>query len=189
MGRDKLPLTVGGAPLVRRVYDALAASCDEVIAVVSGESRPKGLPEGARTVSDLRTEAGGSGAGPLAGLEAGLYHARYPETFVAAGDMPFLTPALVSEALRRLRLGGAWAVVPRVGERWEPLCAAYSRKALDYASQALDGGERAAWRLVEALPEVEELTERNLRRFGDPELLLMNVNSPEELARAREAAG
>lgn len=189
MGRDKLSLTVGGAPMLRRVCDALAESCDEVIAVVAGATEPAGLPAGVRPVRDLRTGPEGSGAGPLAGLEAGLFHARYPEVFVAAGDMPFLSPGLVSEALRRLRSSGACAAVPRVGGRWEPLCAAYSREALDHASRALDEGVRAVRDLVEALPEVAELTAEDLRRFGEPELLLMNVNSPEDLARAREAAG
>lgn len=186
MGRDKLPLTVDGVPILRRVHDALDVGCDETIAVVSGPPEPDGLPEGARTVRDRRT--GGSGAGPLAGLEAGLFHARYPRAFVAAGDMPFLSPELVSELLRRLHAGGAYAVVPRVGGRWEPLCAAYAREALGYVSRTLDEGVRAVRGLVERLPEVEEVTVEELRRFGEPGLLLMNVNSPEDLARAREAA-
>jgi molybdenum cofactor guanylyltransferase len=189
MGRDKLPLTVGGVPILRRACDALRASCDEVIAVVAGSTEPGGLPEGSRAVRDLRIEPGGAGAGPLAGLESGLYHAQYPEAFAVAGDMPFLSPALVSEALRRLRLSGAYAVVPRVGGRWEPLCAAYSREALSYVSRALDDGVRVVRDLVESLPVVEEITLEDLRRFGKPELLLMNVNSPEELAFARKWAG
>lgn len=188
MGRDKLPLTVGGIPILRRAHDALNESCDEVITVASGPGEPAGLPAGSRMVRDRR--AGGlSGAGPLAGMEAGLFHARYPRAFAAAGDMPFLSPDLASEMLRRLRLGGAHAVVPRVGGRWEPLCAAYTRGALGYVSRALDEGVRAVRDLVESLPEVEEFTEEDLRRFGEPGLLLMNVNSPEDLARARDAAG
>lgn len=183
MGHDKLPLLVGGVPILRRVCKTLMESCDEVIAVGAGREESAGLPTSCRVVSDLRPH----GAGPLAGLEAGLFHARYPLAFVAAGDMPFLSPGLVSEALARLRAGGAYAVAPRPGGRWEPLCAAYSRSALDHVSRALDGGARAVRELLEKLPEVEEITERELRRFGEPELLLMNVNSPEDLARAREA--
>jgi molybdopterin-guanine dinucleotide biosynthesis protein A len=34
-----------------------------------------------------------------------------------------------------------------------------------------------------------EYVERELRRFGDPELFLMNVNSPEDLDRARSSCG
>lgn len=189
MGRDKLPLSVGGVPILRRACDALDEGCSEVITVVSGPGDPPGLPAGARTVRDLRPGDGGSGAGPLAGLEAGLYYAGCPETFVAAGDMPFLSTELVLEMLRRLHAGGTYAVVPRVGGRLEPLCAAYSREALGYVSAALDEGVRAVRDLVESLPEVEEITLEELSVFGEPGLLLMNVNSPEDLARAREAAG
>jgi molybdenum cofactor guanylyltransferase len=34
-----------------------------------------------------------------------------------------------------------------------------------------------------------EYVEDELRRFGDPELFLMNVNSPEDLGRARALCG
>ena len=189
MGRDKLPLTVGGVPILRRVHEALAEACDEVVAVVSGEGSPESLPEGVRVARDLRTGDGGSGAGPLAGLEAAMHHARYPQVFVAAGDMPFVSPELVSEMLRRLYLGDAYAVVPRINRRWEPLCAAYAHKTLREVGTALDEGVRAMRDLVERLPEVEEVTEEELRRFGEPGLLLMNVNSPEDLELARKAAG
>jgi hypothetical protein len=39
--------------------------------------------------------------------------------------------------------------------------------------------------LLENLPGVRYVGEEELRRFGDPNLLLTNVNSPEDLARAR----
>jgi len=189
MGRDKLALTVGGTPIIRRVYETLKDSCDEVIAVVSGEEATGALPEGVRRVRDLRPGGGGSGAGPLAGLETGLSEARYPLAFVVAGDMPFLTPQLVAGMLRRLRAGEAYAVVPRPGGRLQPLCAAYRRESLGYVCGALDEGVRAARDLVGRLPEVEELTDGELSPFGRPELLLMNVNSEEDLLRARRLAG
>lgn len=187
MGRDKLPMTVGGVPIIRRVYDALREACDEVLVV--GAREAYGLPEGTRVVRDLRAHDGSSGAGPLAGLESGLYHARYEATFLAAGDMPFVSVDLVCELLRRLREGNAYAVAPRVGGRLEPLCTVYSRHALEAVSGALDDGIRAMRDLLGLLPEVEELSEGEVREFGDPGLLLMNVNSPEHLARARGAVG
>ena len=187
MGRDKLPLTVGDRPIIRRAYDALAACCDEVIPVIHGPQTPPGLPEDASPVRDLRS-GGGEGLGPLAGLEAGLHHARHRRVFAAAGDMPFLPTELIRRMLDRLG-GGALAVVPRRGDRREPLCAAYDREALVYAGRALDEDVRSLHEFLRTLPRVEEVGEDELRRFGDPELLLMNVNSPEDLARAREALG
>ena len=187
MGRDKLPLTVGGRPIIRRVYDSLAACCDEVIPVIHGPQSPIGLPEDASPVRDLRS-GGDEGLGPLAGLEAGLHYSRHRRVFVAAGDMPFLPEELVRCMLGRLA-GGALAVIPRRGERWEPLCASYDREALVYAGRTLDEGARSLHEFLRTLPRVEEVGEDELRRFGEPELLLMNVNSPGDLARAREVDG
>jgi GTP:adenosylcobinamide-phosphate guanylyltransferase len=39
--------------------------------------------------------------------------------------------------------------------------------------------------LLQSLPRVRYVREEELLRFGDPELLLVNVNSPEDLARAQ----
>lgn len=185
MGSDKLSMTIGGVSIIRRVYCVMREVCDEVLVVVADEVYE--LPEDVRVVRDLRQndprdDLGGSG--PLAGLESGLYNARYEAAFVVAGDMPFLSQRLASELLRRLNDGGAYAVTPRVGGRLEPLCAAYSRRALADVSQALNEGVRAVRDLLGLLPEVGEMREEDVREFGDPGLLLMNVNTPEHLAHA-----
>jgi len=177
MGRDKLALRVGGVPLVRRVHDVLASRCEEVVAVGVAN-----VPElgGVRRIPDLRP-----GSGPLAGMEAGLEAAHHPLVFVAAGDMPFLSGELVGFLLDRISEGST-AVVPAHGGQPHPLCAAYNRSALPVVSSALDEGIRAVRTLLEILGDVEYV-DKELRRFGDPDLFLMNVNSPEDLDRARTA--
>jgi len=78
-------------------------------------------------------------------------------------------------------------VVPRYRGRTHPLCAAYARALLPRLETALDSGVRALHGFLKGMDEVEYIGEE-LRRFGDPDLLLMNVNSPGDLARARRAA-
>lgn len=173
MGRDKLRLMVGGKPLLTRVCLALASRCDEIL-VVGGCA-----PAGARHVPDLRPGR----QGPLAGIEAGLLAARHRAVFVAAGDMPFLTGALAGYLLGLLS-GDVPAVVPDFGGRLHPLCAAYEREVRSTASAALDRGTRSVRELLETLPGVRYVREEELRQFGNPELLLANVNSPEDLDRA-----
>ena len=180
MGTEKLTLEVGGVPLVSRVRAALAPSCGEIILVGDGPDVP-----GLRRVPDLREGR----EGPLAGLEAGLGAASFPWVFVAAGDMPFVPPGLVGFFLDRLRSRGLRAVVPRHSGRVHPLCAAYERGLVADVGRLLDAGTRAAWRLLEDLGEGVEYVEEELGRFGDPDVFLTNVNSPEELARARDVAG
>jgi len=180
MGTDKLSLEVSGTPLLRRVHDALATRCREVIVVGGkGATRLKGV----RRITSERP----GGQGPLAGLEEGLTAATNPLVFVAAGDMPFLTGELVGYLLDRLEIGGACAVVPRYGGRTHPLCAAYSRRLLPLVGSALDDGVRAVQVFLESLDGVQYVCEE-LRRFGDPNLCLMNVNTPEDLRRARDLA-
>jgi molybdopterin-guanine dinucleotide biosynthesis protein A len=176
MGRDKLQLMIGGKPLLVRVCLALASRCDEIL-VVGGQA-----PDGVRRVPDLRLGR----QGPLAGIEAGLFAARHHVVFVAAGDMPFLTGALAAYLLGLLS-SDVPAVVPDFGGRLHPLCAAYGREVRPAVSAALDRGTRSVRELLEALPGVRYVRQEELRQFGNPDLLLTNVNSPEDLDRARKA--
>ncbi len=180
MGRDKLPLKIGDAALLDRVHSALASRCEEILIVGDGGH----VPAGARRISDLRSNR----QGPLAGIEAGLFAARHRSIFVAAGDMPFLSVDLIGYLLEHLEVRGVSAVVPRHRGGTHPLCAAYDREVLPRVRAALDGGVRSMRGFLEDVGSVEYV-EDELRRFGDPDLYLMNVNSPEDLGRARAVCG
>ncbi len=180
MGREKLSIEVGGVPLIQHVQNTLAGCCNEVLVVGGGGIRL----EGVRYVTGERP----GGHGPLAGIEAGLAAARFDHVFVAAGDMPFLAQSLVGYLLERLAREDATVVVPRYGGRTHPLCAAYDRALCPLVSRSLDRGVRAVHGFLEETAGVEYVGEE-LRRFGDPDLLLMNVNSPSDLDRARGRAG
>lgn len=178
MGRDKLPLKVGDMTLLDRVHEALASHCAEILVVGGGGYAS---PE-TRRIFDLRP----SRQGPLAGIEAALIAARFRNVFIAAGDMPFVTGDLVNYLLSLLS-DHVPAVVPHFGGRSHPLCAAYRRESKPVVSGALDRGVRSVRGLLEGLPGVRYAGEEELRRFGDPNLLLTNVNSPEDLTRAQAA--
>lgn len=162
--------------MLRRVHEALAPRCVEVISV-GGSGVPLG---GARMVPDERA----GGQGPLAGMEAGLAAASNRLTFVAAGDLPFLPAGLVGFLLERLEERGVCAAVPRHRGRTHPLCAAYDRRILPRVRSALDCGVRSVREFLGDLDQVYYV-EEELRRFGEPDLFLMNVNSPRDLERAR----
>lgn len=180
MGQEKLALEVGGVPLISRVRAALEPSCREIIVVGNGADTP-----GLRRVRDRRAGR----EGPLAGLEAGLGAASFTQVFVAAGDMPFVPQGLVGFLLERLRSRGLRAVVPRYTGQIHPLCAAYDSSVLSDVSLLLDAGTRAVWKLLDGLGDGVEYVEDELGQFGDPNVFLTNVNSPEDLARARAMDG
>ncbi|HET7478322.1 MAG TPA: molybdenum cofactor guanylyltransferase [Rubrobacteraceae bacterium] len=182
MGRDKLSLTVGGVPLIRRVYDVLSSHCAELLVAGAADRLPE-IPV-ARTVEDLRPGR----EGPLAGIETGLTAARYSLVFVAAADLPFLPADLVGYSLTLLTRERVSVVAPR-HEGLHPLCAAYDRAILPQVSAALDTGERSVTRFIRGLRGVRFVEGEELSRFGEPEFFLMNVNSPEDLERARACGG
>lgn len=177
MGRDKLSLEIDGQAILAHVQKTVAAACDETILVGEGFGADDDL-----RIPDIRPGK----AGPLAGIEAGLAAARYALVFVAAGDMPFLNVALIEHLTARLRTSNPPAVVPYHDGRPHPLCAAYRRDLLPEVSNALDGGVRAVREFLSGLDGVEYVEE--LGGCGDPDVTLMNVNSPEDLGRARALA-
>lgn len=180
MGREKLTIEIGGLTLIEHVNNALSGSCHEVLVVGGGKV---GL-EGVKHVADERPGS----QGPLAGIEAGLAAAKYDHVFVAAGDMPFLPQGLVEYLLERLDRGNFVAVIPHHAGRSHPLCGAYARAVLPRVRDALDGGARAVHEFLEEAGGVEYVG-GELLRIGDPDLMLMNVNSPRDLERARREAG
>jgi molybdopterin-guanine dinucleotide biosynthesis protein A len=178
---DKLSLDIGGAKLIERAHRALRTFCPEIIVVGDGGSDAE-LPE-TRRIRDSRSGR----QGPLAGLEAGLSASSNDTAFAAAGDMPFLSPELAVHLCELVEEKGLPAAVPVYGGTAHPLCAAYRRDVADEISAALDGGTRSMKEFLASLGQVEYV-EYGLERFGDPGLFLMNVNSPEDLERAREFA-
>ena len=96
---------------------------------------------------------------------------------VCAGDLPFVTAALVQE-LAEADAGGAPALVPRAAGRLQPLLARYEPSALAPLAAALAGAGRSAplRELVAALsPRVLDMADE--RPF-------FNVNRPEDLLTA-----
>src|SRR5712692_1687436 len=93
MGRPKALLPYGGVTLIEHVAQTLAPVFDEVL--VSAND-PKSVPPSLRQrlVHDLHL-----GAGPLAGIEAGLNAARHDTLFAVACDMPRVTATLARQVV------------------------------------------------------------------------------------------
>lgn len=184
-GAPKALARVGGARLVDRVADAARGALPEVV-LIAGDPEPFG-GMGLRTRPDVLP-----GAGALGGVHAALRWAaeeERPGALCLACDLPFLAPGLLRALVDRSRASGADAVVPESGGRRgvEPLCAFYSVACLPAVERMLDAGER---RLVELLERVRtvRLPPEEVRRWGDPAVLFLNLNTPAEHARAERIA-
>jgi molybdenum cofactor guanylyltransferase len=164
-GRDKSALVVDNRTIMDRLLVEAAAISDDVI-VVGGLT----VPAGARHVADRWT-----GCGPLGGLEAALREAREPEVIVVACDMPFVSAALLQLLLEAL--GDHDAAVPATERGYHPLCAVYAGRCHAKIVEHLTRGDLKMMRLLHAL-RVRTVAESQLSRYGRPELLLANVNTP-----------
>ncbi len=182
MGVDKTLLSVDGRTLVARVCDAVGEVCEQTLVITNRPEALDGtaLPLG---VEVLRDEV--AYQGPLGGLVTALDNASGEWVFAVAADMPHLEPAII-RALWDAR-GDADVVLPVTEAGPEPLLALYRREACKRpAREVLETGRR---RLIALLPyvKVAEVPVEALRS-ADPDLRsLVNVNTPADLADAREA--
>lgn len=181
-GANKAFATVGGRRAIDRVAAALGGATGRIVLIANDFAR----------FGELGWEVRGdavAGAGPVAGIEAALRWAREegrPGALVCACDLPFVSPALLRALADAGRSGDALAVVPEsTGRRgMEPLCAWYAADALPAAEAALRAGGGAVRALLEAIP-VARMPLDGVRRFGDPGILFLNLNTPDDLRRAR----
>jgi molybdopterin-guanine dinucleotide biosynthesis protein A len=179
LGRDKATTHIGG----RRLVDRLLAEVPAEVAVVVVGPTLDGLP---RRVMHVREDP--PGAGPLAGIGAGLAEVSTPYVGVIAADLPFSLPVVV-EALSRLRATTSdaandhevGAVVPVDPEGYRQLlCSGYRTDALSGALEALGP---LAGLPVRALHGVLDVME-----WPVPAAALADVDTREQLEVARTRA-
>jgi len=169
MGRPKALLPVAGRTLIDYLLDRLALAFAEVlISSNNASSLPPAL--GYRIIGDEHP-----GAGPLAGIEAGLSAASYDAVFAVGCDMPRVTPELA-----RLLVDSATghdAAVPRLEGSPEPACACYRRSARTAISAALAAGRFKAAEALRDL-DVHYLEAEQLRAGGIATEVFWNINTP-----------
>jgi molybdopterin-guanine dinucleotide biosynthesis protein A len=181
VGGDKPSLDVGDQTLVRHAVDALRlANLDAVLVL-----RPdQPVPLTSHVVAIIRDEV--EDAGPLGGLQALLSWLPTEWALVVACDQPFLSPALLHELLAKTQLD-ADIICGQSGNALEPFPGLYRRSGLPAIEELLARGVRSLQDLL-AVARVEALPFERVRRW-DPELLsYLNVNTPDDLARARGIA-
>lgn len=169
LGGGKAVVELHGRPLLSYPVGVLQATLGEVAVVAKAGTELPELPGVAVWTEPQEPQH------PLTGIVHALDSAGDRAVLVAAGDLPFLTQALV----RRVATADAHgrpAVVPRVGGQLQPLLARYEPAALAPLALQLNGVSGPLTELVTALePHVLEL---------DDEEAFFNVNLPEDLLTA-----
>ena len=177
-GVNKALLRIRGRTIVERVRDALAGIFSEVILITNSpeEFAFLGLP----MFGDVRP-----GKGSMGGLYTGLQACTGTHGFLVACDMPFLRPEILLH-MKRL-VDDHDVVIPKIGGYWEPLHAIYSRRCLPFVGEALDRGELKIISFLDYV-NVLEVPDRDLARFDSRYLFAMNLNTLQDLAKAKALA-
>ncbi|WP_062350524.1 molybdenum cofactor guanylyltransferase [Herbidospora yilanensis] len=188
MGRSKAWLEWHGSTLLHRAAAILARTVGGPVVVVAapGQELPP-LPPDVSVVADPV-----EGLGPMQGLAAGLAAVadRAGTAFVCSTDMPFLHPAFVRRVVRALPAGADVALPVARGYR-QPLAAAYRTGLAGLVEDLLAEGDLRPGMLFEhcevvRLDDERLLADAELARL-DPALeSVVNVNSPDDYAAARE---
>lgn len=170
MGRDKALIEVDGLTLLEHAVQRLRPHAREVLVIGDpakyGHLYPHVVPD------DV------PGQGPLGGIVTALRRARYVRALVTACDMPGINDRLLF-AVKRALLDSTDAAVPVHGERWEPLCAAYHRRALEPFQRQLRNG---SLRMQDALRQVRTVqVPVSPGSEGWPADLFGNLNTPDDL--------
>jgi molybdopterin-guanine dinucleotide biosynthesis protein A len=179
-GRPKGLERVAGRRVVDRVADALRASTDELLLIANHPDAGEWMP-GIPVAPDVRIDSGS-----LGGIHAAIVRAN-SAVLVVAWDMPFVPSALLA-ALRNAGASADAAVAESGSRRGvEPLCAFYTPACVPAIEGRLDAGDRRVISFFDDV-RVERLPEEEVRRFGDPAVMFMNVNTPDDLALAERYA-
>ena len=177
-GIDKGALLVGARSILDRQLSLLHGLTSHLLIVTSDRSRVQAVD-----VPVVVDRIGGAGA--LGGLYTALVEAPTEQVLIIGCDMPFLTAPFLLYLADRGR--DAEAAMPRDDQGRHPLCASYARRTAPHFHARIQAGDL---RIGEALMDltVQELGPGDLAPFNPDGRLLLNVNTPEDYARARSIA-
>jgi molybdopterin-guanine dinucleotide biosynthesis protein A len=169
-----------GRPLIEYPLDAIGAVLPDPPVVVAKPDTPLPPLPAAVEVWHEPPEP----RHPLTGIVYALQRADGRSVFVCAADMPLLDAEEVA-AIVGADPGDSPAVVPRLDDRLQPLCALYTPAALPALDAALER-VRAAREAAPALTTIVEALAPHVLERGRAEPYL-NVNAPADLGRADAA--
>lgn len=174
-GQPKALIELGGKRIIERIVEVLSTALPDLLIVTNTPDLYAflGLP----MVPDVFPDHGS-----LGGIYSGLRAAK-GDAFTVACDMPFLHPEVVRLVVSRA--GSADVVIPKVGDQLETMHALYGKACLPHMEALL---RARRFKIVGFFDKVRvlEIPEADVARHRDPATCFMNVNTPEELVRARE---
>lgn len=173
-GRDKSQLVIDGRTILDRQLHVLRRCTDRVVIVANDLARfaHAGVPVFGDLVPD---------AGALGGIYTALAIAKEP-VLVVACDMPYLTAPFLTRVMEAAQ--DADVAVPHAVDGYHPLCACYTQACAEPIRKRLDAGVLTVLDLFGDV-HVRTIDPVEIAAFDPDGLLLLNINTPDDLARAQ----
>jgi molybdopterin-guanine dinucleotide biosynthesis protein A len=168
IGGSKAVVELRGRPLISYPLAALRGALADVTIIAKADTELPSLPGVTVWIEPEQPRH------PLVGIVQALALAGGRPVFACAADLPFVTPALVSEIVAT-DPGGAPAVVPTCDGSMQPLLALYLPAAVDLL--------RLAAPTNAPLRDVVAGIGPRLLKVDNPEAFF-NINAPEDLLHA-----
>lgn len=176
MRAPKALLPFGKGTLLERVIDGVSGFSSEILVVTGDHVALPALPSGVRVVlDDVPLQ------GPLAGILYGLRESHSNLCFVCSCDLPFLDNRL---ALSLLEIAADFdAVVPRWGERLQPLLAVYRRRLIPIFEELLSEGRLGPTAVLERV-RGRELAAEEIEHIEPGGTSFFDIDTPEAYEEA-----
>ncbi len=176
MGRNKALISVAGKTILAHVVDELAPLSDDLFLVTN-------TPETYRTfnlpmVGDIIPNMAA-----LGGIFTAISHAKHDWVFVVACDMPLLEARVINGMATHQQ--GVDIVTPCLDGHPDALHTFYNKRCLPAVKNQLSNRRLKVIEFFEKL-RVCYLSKNDFRKYSVGFNFLMNINTPEDLARVEK---
>jgi molybdopterin-guanine dinucleotide biosynthesis protein A len=174
-GTPKALIPFGEQPLVQHIVATLGSVVPDCLVVTNSPELYAflGLP----MVGDVFPDGGS-----LGGIYSGLAAVAGEAALCVACDMPFLSAGLLGYLVAHA--ADADVVIPDAAGELQPLHAVYGKACLPAMEGRLRSGRLKITGFFDEV-HVRRIPAETVARFEQPELAFMNLNTPEDLARAQ----
>jgi len=175
---DKAFLKIHKKAIIEWEIEILLSIFTRIIIVTNSPEKYKYLK--ISLISDLIP-----GKGPLGGLYSGLTISEDQYNFVVSCDLPFLNARLIS--YMKGLVDQHDAIIPKRNGFLEPLHAIYSKDCLTSIKKHLDENDLRIQSFFDEV-RVKHIQKTELERFDPEGMTFFNVNTEEDLKKARAIA-
>jgi molybdopterin-guanine dinucleotide biosynthesis protein A len=175
MGANKALLAVNGKLLIEHTKNILESVCPRVF--ILGQRDLYG--SFGQCYEDVYPDCG-----PLGGIHAALLNSPTEWSLITTVDTPFITAEFLDHLVEQAVNSPAVVTAPCVAGHVQPLCTVIRRSFLPIAEAALKAGR---YKVEPLFPKDKSLilTEAELGPFALAAEMFENLNTPEDLERAR----